>query len=138
MWEVHLTADAEVDGVVVRRNTRTAFQVAVPTARFNGDVDINANRDSVFASLGVDVAEAGRYEARAILFATDKAGEMRPVSVAHQATVIEAGNGILELEFDFASIEAAGLAAPYELRDLRLIHQNSMSILHRQKSAVKF
>lgn len=138
LYDLNVTGLANDGDMVVQRTGRTVFQVSLPVARFTGDVDLEQNQDNIRAAFDVQVAQSGRYEVRAILFAANAQGEMKPVSVAHQAAIIDTGVGVLELEFDRASIEALGFVGPFELRDLRLIHQNTLSIVHRQSTALRF
>ena len=53
-------------------------------------------------------------------------------AVAHSAAYLAAGHGALELAFDRELVAASGLRAPFEVRDLRLIDQGNMGLLHRQ------
>ncbi len=131
LWEAHVSADGRVAGQAVLRAGRTAFACAVPAARFSGDV----GRDGLGFRLGVETASAGRYEARGVLWATAADGSLRPAGVAHSAAWLEAGGGTLELAFD-QEVLAGDLGAPFELRDLRLVDQARMGLLHRQERAL--
>lgn len=138
LYDLRVTGLANDGDLTIRRDGTTAFQVSLPVARFTGAVELEDNKEGIRAAFDVEVAQKGRYEVRAILFAADANGEMKPVSVAHQAAVIDTGLGVLELEFDRAALEAQGFVGPFELRDLRLIHQNTMGIVHRQATALRF
>lgn len=136
LWEVEVTARGEQEGQKVLRGVRTAFAVAAPTARFTGAADPTpakargAGRPAV--TLEVEAAAAGRYEVRGVLFGTDARGELRPAAVAHAAAWLEPGRGRIELVFDPAALAQAGLQAPFEVRDLQLLDQGRMGLLHRQ------
>ena len=45
-------------------------------------------------------------------------------------------NRLLDLVFDEELLSASGTSAPFELRDLQLIDQTRMGMLHRQARAV--
>ena len=134
LWQVHVSADGHTGGQAVLRAGRTAFACAVASARFTGAVEVGA--DGLGFRLGVDAASAGRYEARGVLYATAKGGTLRPTAVAHAAAWLEAGSGSLELAFDPQLLAGGELSAPFELRDLRLVDQVSMGLLHRQERAL--
>jgi len=56
--------------------------------------------------------------------------------VAHSAAWIEAGPATLVLAFDREPLREAGFGAPYEIRDLRLMDQGRMGLLHQQARGV--
>ena len=85
----------------------------------------------------MDVAVAGRYEVRAILFGTNAEGKLQPLAIGNTANWMEAGQGALAMTFDRKVISDSGLRAPFAVKDLRLIHQNRMSLLHRQHMAFR-
>ena len=131
VWELHVATRGMVDGHHVVRNARTAFGVHVPTAGFGGDVTLRDGKAGLQADFAVNVATPGRYEVRGVLFGTDGTGHLRPVAVGHSANWL-AQDGTLSLSFDRALLDDAGVGAPFEVRDLRLIDQGRMGILHRQ------
>ncbi len=134
LWQVHASADGKVGGQAVLRAAHTAFACAVPSARFSGTAEVA--EDGLGFRLGVDAEAAGRYEARGVLYATGADGSLRPAGVAHAAAWLDAGSGALELSFDRQLLAGGELAAPFELRDLRLVDQVSMGLLHRQELAI--
>jgi hypothetical protein len=142
LWEAHLNATADRGGLTAVRSVRTAFAVAVATARLTGEAAVatapagggrNAPAGGDLAIvLGVEVAIAGRYEVRGTLWGTDAAGALHPLAVAHSAAWLEPGAGTLELRFGGDLLTPSPLGAPYEVRDLRLVDQGRMGLLHRQ------
>ncbi len=132
LWEVEVTARGEQAGRTVLRGVRTAVAVAAPTARFTGIAEVSGEGVRPAVTVEVETAAAGRYEARGILFATDAKGQLQPAAIAHTAAWLEPGRGKLELAFDPATLATAGLKAPYEIRDLQLLDQGRMGLLHRQ------
>jgi hypothetical protein len=134
LWELHAVVTARVGGMLVRRNVRTAFGCAVPTARLTGTV-APVESEGLALSVGVEVSSAGRYEVRGILFADTGEAEMQPVGVAHSAAWLEPGIGAITLKID--SKVVAGIdAATYEIRDLQLLDQGRMGVLHRQDRGI--
>ncbi len=134
LWQVHASAAGRVAGQAVLRAGRTAFACALPSARFSGGVEVAS--DGLGFRLGVDTASAGRYEVRGVLYASAADGSLRPAGVAHSAAWLEAGSGVLELTFDREVLAGEALGAPFELRDLRLVDQVRMGLLHRQERAL--
>lgn len=128
LWELQVFADA--DGV--KRDARTAFAVAAPTARFDGLFAFNAK--TMRMALPVKAGSEGRYEARGTLYATAPDGAMRPVSQAHSAAWMKRGNGMLVLQFDRSHLPA-GYGAPFEVRQLELNDQSRMAPLESRESA---
>jgi len=128
LWELQVFADA--DGV--KRDARTAFAVAAPTARFDGVFAFNAR--TMRMALPVKAGSEGRYEARGTLYATAPDGTLRPVSQAHSAAWIKRGNGMLVLQFDRSHLPV-GYGAPFEVRQLELNDQSRMAPLESRESA---
>ncbi len=131
LWELQVFADA--DGTP--RDTRTAFAVAQPTAKFAGIFGHSSS--SLRVSLPVQAASPGRYEARGTLYATAKDGSLRPVSQAHSAAWMNPGNGMLVLQFAKAHVPR-GYGAPYEVRDLELNDQSRMAPLESRARGARF
>lgn len=128
LWELQVFAEA--DGV--QRDARTAFAVAAPTARFNGNFAFNAK--TMRMALPIQAGSPGRYEARGTLFAKAPDGSMRPVSQAHSANWFKRGSGMLVLQFDRSHVPA-GYGAPYEVRQLELHDQSRMAPLESRESS---
>lgn len=131
LWELQLFATG--DGV--SRDARTAFGVAAPTARFNGNVTVDASRLRV--TVPVETASPGRYEVRGTLYATASDGSFAPVSQAHAAAWFERGKGSLVLAFDRAHVPA-GYGAPFEIRQLELNDQTRLALVESRSRAVRF
>ncbi|SET94875.1 DUF4785 domain-containing protein [Stenotrophomonas indicatrix] len=132
LWELQVFAQA--DGVL--RDGKVAFAVARPTARFVGLAMPDPSSRQV--SLPLQVAAAGRYEARGTLYATAANGQLQPVAQAHAAAWFDGpGRGALVLPFDQAALPA-GFGAPYELRDLQLQDQSRMAPIESRALALRF
>jgi hypothetical protein len=135
LWEIEFRMNGVSTNGHVSRSVRSAFAVAAATARLDGRVEIDNTR-GLTASIGVDSATTGRFEIRSVLWGTTTDGAMVPVAVAHSAASIGAGRRMLDLVFDEELLSASNTSAPFELRDLQLIDQTRMGVLHRQARAV--
>jgi hypothetical protein len=124
-------------GLPVRRIATGALALSPPTARYSGPAQLEPRRDGgLRVALSVEVGAASRYGASALLYGTNRDGALQPIGVAQSARWLEPGDGALTLEFDAATLTAGGLRAPYELRDLRLVDQGRIHVLHRQARAL--
>ncbi len=128
LWQVHVRGQAADRPIL--RSARVAFNVAVPSARLT-DAALKPG-DALAVRLGVETAAAGRYEVRGVLYGTAPGGALQPIAVGHSAAYLAAGQGALDLAFDRDLVTASGLKAPFEVRDLRLVDQGTMGLLHRQ------
>ena len=88
-------------------------------------------------SLPVEAASPGRYEARGTLYATAKAGSLRPVSQAHAAAWREEGDAMLVLQFGRAHVPA-GYGAPFEVRQLELNDQGRIAPIESRARGARF
>ena len=132
LWELQVFAQA--DGML--RDGKVAFAVALPTARFSS----TATPDSASRRVGLalQVAAAGRYEARGTLYASAADGQLKPVAQGHAAAWFDGpGQGTLVLPFDQAALPA-GFGPPYELRDLQLQDQSRMAPIESRAAALRF
>ncbi len=136
LWQVLVSASGEDHGRTVVRGARTAFSAAAATARLVNASAAEKGKGGLSVRFEVEAAVAGRYEVRGVLYATGRDGELHPAAVAHSAAWIEAGQAGLLLAFDPETVHEAGLGAPYEIRDLRLMDQGRMGLLHSQARGV--
>lgn len=134
LWEVQLFAGASSKDGPVQRDARTAIEVSQPTARLGGDYGFDPG--AVKFSLPVQVAAAGRYEVRGVLYATNASGESRPVAQAHSANWLEAGERKLDLAFGPGNLPM-GYGAPFELRFLELKDQTRLGTLETRELALR-
>jgi len=132
LWEVHADASATVKGQSVVRSVRLAFPVAMPVARLTHGVAL-VDGAGVNLSVGVEAAAAGRYEVRGVLYGTVN-GVLSPLGVGDSAQWMEAGQGKITLAF--APELIANASGPFEVRDLFLMDQGRLGVLHRQQRAL--
>lgn len=139
LWEVHAFASGSAGGERVLRDAKTAFALARPTARLSGAVENlqGSARGALELGVGVEVAGASRYQLSGVLYGTGKDGQRRPAAYAQSAAWLEAGAQRIVLRYDAQSLAAAGLSAPYELRDLRLGNQADQTTLERRAIALQ-
>lgn len=135
-WTVEVTLEATVAGRPVRRSASTAVAVSVPTARPTGLAALDERADGLHAELELDVASPGRYAITTVLYGRNRDGQLQPIAVGQSADQLEPGKRRLGLVFDAATLAASGLHGPYELRDLRLVDQGRLFVLHRQARAL--
>lgn len=139
LWEVHAFGHGESDGRQIARDARTAVAVSVAGARLSNRwqlVSQAARQQGVAMTLDLDVALASRYQLAGVLWGSDQNGKLKPAAIAHAAAWLEPGNRQITLRFDQDALSPSGLTAPYELRDLRLIDQDGMSLLERRERAL--
>lgn len=130
LWELHVFATSS-DGTV-QRDARTAFAVAVPRARTSGATRIATTREGVRVDVNVTVAGASRYDASAMLFATNAEGASVPAAMAHSAAWLEPGQRTLSLNVPMALLAERGLHAPFTLRSLTLTDQSQQAIVEQR------
>lgn len=137
LWEVELSTQGQLNGSPFRRDVRTGFAVGLPTARFNGKVELKSAREQNSLQLGVQVATPARYEARGVLMGTDVEGDLQAIAILNSAAVLPIGNQQLSLPLDGDSIKQSGLQAPFAIRDLTLINQDLMHVIQRMSSGIE-
>ncbi len=87
LWEIEIEVSGRLGKLAVRRNVHTAFACTVPTARLTGLATAQQVKDGgLTAGLGIEVAAAGRYELRSVLYGTSAAGELLPIVYAESRT----------------------------------------------------
>jgi hypothetical protein len=134
LWELQVHASASVRGQQVMRSVRTAFPVAIPTARLDGASALESSRGGVTVKLGVETAAPGRYEVRGTLYGTVN-GSLKAIGVAHSAQWIDGGHATIPLMFSAALLE--GASEPFEVRDLTLLDQTRLGVLQRKESGMR-
>ena len=139
LWELHAFGQARHAGFDVQRDARTAFAVAIASARLDGRIERITHgariAGGITARVGVEVADASRYQLAGVLYGTSTDGHLKPVAIAHAAAWLEIGNGTIDLAFDASAFKGSAVRAPYELRDLRLVNQADMSLVERRERA---
>lgn len=131
LWELHTEAQVKVNGQQVQRNGQLPFAYAQQTAKVSASPVISGQKQSPVASIPVNAMTDGRYEIRAVLYGTDKQGNMKPVMVTHSAANLSAGEGVIQMKFDPQLIQKAGVSAPYAVKKLQLRDQNQMALLNQ-------
>ncbi len=137
LWEIHAFASGQAG--TVQRDAKTAIASAAPRARLAGTGSSSRSRTgAISVKLQTEVAAQGRYELRGTLYGIDaKTGALRPAAVAHSAAVLSAGTQTLDLVYDAATMKAAGVGAPFEVRELTLLDQSAQSVIELRYAGLK-
>jgi len=136
LWEAHVFTAATENRLAVLRDAKTAFAVSAPTAHLAGATESHSDASGVHATFDVEAGAASRFQLSGVLFGTGSDGAMRAVALGQSAAWLEAGKGQIGLSFDTDVVAASGLHAPFEVRDLRLVDQATMSLIERRGRAI--
>ncbi len=136
LWEAHTFAVGKVGGALVPRDAKTSFAVSRPTAKLGSQAQVDTTA-GVKVSLPVEAASSGRFEVRGVLYGTAKDGSLKPFAVGHAARWMEAGKADITLKFG-SNLVPAGIAAPFELRDVSLNDQSRLGQLETRSRALRF
>ncbi|MEL7487633.1 MAG: DUF4785 domain-containing protein [Pseudomonadota bacterium] len=93
---------------------------------------VRAARDGV--KIAVNVSDAGRFEARAWVFARKGDGAAEGAMLAYAAEWLDAGRNTLTLTPDVEALKAAGYRAPFEIRQVQLLDQSRLMVLDTQNA----
>ncbi|MCC2617997.1 DUF4785 family protein [Aestuariibacter halophilus] len=135
LQEVWVDVRTEQDGLNVRRSAKVAFGVGQPTASL-ADTQLVQGAEPR-ALVQVDVNTPSRFEARAVLYATNAKGALVPAMETHVAQSLNSGRSELVMPFDGELLAQRGLQAPYALRHLRLFDQKQLALLEQQSAPVR-
>ena len=141
LWELHVVTKSITNGMQVQRNAKTTFAYSQPNAKLTQTVDITRAKGSdntLRLSFGIDAVSSGRFELRGTLYGTDFEGKKVPIMFANSAGWREAGTSTLDLTFELSKLGSSSAGKPFEIRDLRLLDQRRMMLLHRQSMALRF
>lgn len=136
LWDLRVSVAGNDGTRAFQRDVRTAVAVVAPTARLDGSASVHVMRTGgMDTRFGVEVGTAGRYEVRAVMYATSaKHGGMVPVGVSYSAAWLEPGAQGLTLNWPGTVL--GEFSAPYAIRDLRLTDQAGIAILERRAEAL--
>lgn len=135
LYELQLEGYATDAEKTVRRMAKVAFAMAPQTAEL-ADVTASVVKGTPRANVAVSVNEPGRYEVRAVLYGTNKAGEQVAVMETHSATFLKAGEQSIAVNFDAKILAASGASAPFSVNHVRLNDQTRLSNLSVVDTAV--
>lgn len=138
LWEVRISALGNYKDSLVRRDLRSAFAIGETTAQLTGTAEIERTAQALVADLDVEVGVPGRYEVRGVLMGTNSKGALQPIAMGHSAIWLDAGLGKISLSYEAHLLEDSKLSAPYMVKDLRLIHQNRMSLQAQYENGFRF
>ena len=130
LYELYLNVVAGEEGQQVRRTAKLPFSIAIPTAKFENIVPVMTG--GVAATINLNVANEGRYGLRGTIYGTDVEGKLRSIMRSHSAYWLTAGGQSIDLVYDESILEESSLQPPYKLKDLVLIDQSKLAVLHKQ------
>ena len=129
LYELHLESQVSDKGLHIRRNAKFAFALAQPTAKMAQEISVNPDN----AKVSLTIASEGRYEISGLVYGTNKEGKSQPFMLSRSAYYLPAGDHQVALEFDKSIMASAGLAAPYKVKNIRLMDQSRMALLQEIK-----
>jgi hypothetical protein len=132
LWQVHVFAQSTNKGIKIMRDAQTSFAVKLNTAEFSS----NLKMSKISIKVGVDVGLEGRYEVRAVLMGTNKAGQMQPIAMTMTADWLKTGQQAINLRLDQAIIAKSGLSTPFALRNIQLTNQTYLAPVQTIKSGI--
>ncbi|WP_372871445.1 DUF4785 domain-containing protein [Shewanella sp.] len=120
----------------VRRTIKSAFKLYAPSARISPEVETQWHDGiPVGLNLSLELADAGRFAASAVLTGTDANGNEVAILRTEAAAWLE-GNGSLTLPLSKEIIATSGVSAPFHVRELELKDQGQMARLSFQDRAL--
>lgn len=137
LWDVRTSIAARAGEAAFQRDVRTAIAVVAPTARIAavGSAPTLGRAGAARAlPFQVEVATAGRYELRGVVYGHDSRGESVPLGVVFSARWLEPGMRTLPLSLPADLATANG---PLQIRDLRLTDQSRVALLERRAAGVQ-
>lgn len=140
LWEVEVSMADQAGNKSVRRMGRTAFSYAIPTARLTDKVAVNQlqmKKGRLSVQFNLEVAVEGRYEVRAVLYATDRSGKLRPAVMGQSADWMVEGSQVLSVAFPLQEAEQNGFGAPYEIKRVSLVDQKQLALLQYQANGIR-
>ena len=127
LYEMQVTAMTRINGLNLQRNAKIALAISQPTAHLK-QVELPPAKQPV-ALVDVMINTPGRYEIRAVLYATDKQGNLVPAMETHAAKDANAGLERMTVPFDQKLLVSSGLQAPYDVRHVRLFDQGQLALI---------
>lgn len=128
LYEVHAYLQGRQGNAMIRRDLKVAVDIAAPTARLTQHIK-SIDDGGLSVALGVEVASAGRYQISGQVWGTAANGSLQPLAMTQTAAVLEPGESGLQLNVPADLLLASGLAAPFEVREVRLLDQGRMAVL---------
>jgi hypothetical protein len=129
-WLVEVEATIATGDGVAQRNARVAFGYGVAAAGFDGSIALDDSpRGGLIATLGMHVVAPGRYAVAATVWGEGPHGTGEPIGLVQSAAWLVPGDDAIELPLhDLLD----GMGDHFELRDLQLVDQSRVALLHRQ------
>jgi len=135
LFEAYVYLETVQDGLTIRRDLKLPVSIVPPLARFSGQA-IATLDDGLTLQVGVESAVPGRFQLNGQIFGTAADGSLKPLAMSQSAAVIEGRAGSIQLQVSSDMLQASGLRAPFEVRNLELLDQGRMFVLQRQQRAL--
>lgn len=134
--ELVIDVEASDGNRTVRRTIKSAFKLYTPSARISPEVETQwQDGVPVGLNLSLELADAGRFAASAVLTGTDASGREVAILRTEAAAWLD-GSGSLSLPISKEMIAASGVGAPFHVRELELKDQGQMARLSFQDKAL--
>lgn len=128
LYEVHAYLQGRQGDTMIRRDLKVAVNIAAPTARLTQHIE-SVDDAGLSVDLGVEVANAGRYQVSGQVWGTAADGSLQPLAMTQTAAVLEPGESGLQLNVPADLLLESGLTAPFEVREVQLLDQGRMAVL---------
>ncbi len=123
LFEAHVFAEGNDNGLTIRRDSKTAFGLILRTARFNGK--LKATKQAI--EFGIDVGVEAKYALKATLVGTNESGVMQELHYVSSGNWLQTGQQTLTLELNPRFIAESCLTAPYALKNISLVNLTYMA-----------
>ncbi|WP_281646759.1 DUF4785 domain-containing protein [Parendozoicomonas sp. Alg238-R29] len=130
LYELFINVTAGEEDQLVRRSAKLPFALASQTAKFQNIIPIMTA--GIAATINLSVSKEGRYGLRGSIYGTNAEGKLVSIMRSHSAYWLEAGGQSINLAYDESILEKSNMQPPYKLKDLVLIDQGKLAVLHKQ------
>lgn len=127
LFELHISTEANDQGLKVRRNAKVAFAIAQPTAKMTGTVAVKRSH----ANVQLNIASEGRYEVSAIVSGFNKKGIREDVMLSRSAYYLKPGEQDVKLMFNARILKGSNVSPPFRISQIRLVDQSRMALLQQ-------
>ncbi|MFC3909639.1 DUF4785 domain-containing protein [Legionella dresdenensis] len=130
---VEVQIDTSIEGNTIKRHGHTAFSYRIPSAAI---VEIKQTPGQAFNfSAALNTATGSRYALQAVLYGTDKNGNLKGVETVQAAQWLPAGKSTIR--FSFTEDIAKQLKAPYYVGSLQLIDYGQLKQVYHYSKLIE-
>ncbi|WED41821.1 DUF4785 domain-containing protein [Legionella cardiaca] len=131
-WYVAVETSTLLGDETITRQAHTAFSYVIPSATIR---KIRATDKPLSFSAKVEVATGSRYALEAILFGSDSAGKLHPITAVQSASWLSPGKHTINFSFD--SDLKTDYKAPYYLGYLHLIDFGQLKPVYEYNTPIE-